>query len=394
LVDKKNVILTQDLSMGESSLLNLIFSLISAKEEQAEVITLDEPDIHMHDDMVQVLVDELLGVASALPGSIILITTHSTAFIERLAALGRDKLSVITLNEDREVCNSQKDIDLINVLQNNGVTFSPLMLSKRRTIFIENQLSGGKSHRDFFLKFFSPQELPMVIPIGSSGNVGQSENFNAVLEDIIRASKISSVGIQDGDMWFKVYLNEYLIEKLSLKELIEILQKEIGAYIQVNVKKSKFFYFNFWELENLYLHDELLECWKDKRGRILTPIKYHEFIEDHVPDLIVIYTDMFFKYLTHFKISNGSIERKKSRLIEDIEFVNKQLKESEKIALMIKSLVDALINEGMFQWMPGKEVKRLLENAGYSFADTEFIFANTRISTEIRKILEKADGKG
>ncbi len=104
------------------------------KDENCDILILDEPDTHMHDDMIQVLVNELSELSRIVPNCIIAIASHSTAFIEKLAALGNSAVNVITFDKNRKVSNSQSDIDLINALINNGVNFSPLMLSRRRNL--------------------------------------------------------------------------------------------------------------------------------------------------------------------------------------------------------------------------------------------------------------------
>lgn len=67
LKDNGNYIKSIDMSTGEAALLNLIFFLATAKDEQFDIISFDEPNIHMHDDMVQILVRELSELAISLP---------------------------------------------------------------------------------------------------------------------------------------------------------------------------------------------------------------------------------------------------------------------------------------------------------------------------------------
>lgn len=239
LLDNGNYIQSEDLSTGESILFNLVFSLALAREEGCEILILDEPDIHMHDDMIQVLVDELKELSITLPDCMIILASHSTALIEKLAALGERTVNIISFNNERQVSNSEKDLELINALHRNGVSFSPLMLTRRLNIFIENKFQTDDSNRELFSKFFSSENKPNIIPIGTSGNVQDSDAFAGVIQHILKVSNVRSIGIQDGDIWFKLKLKNVLKGELTVVEFVKSLKGQKGCYIKNSKDKGQ-----------------------------------------------------------------------------------------------------------------------------------------------------------
>jgi ABC-type molybdenum transport system ATPase subunit/photorepair protein PhrA len=386
LKDKDNFINSEDLSTGEAVLFNLIFSLISAKAEKTRMLILDEPEIHMHDDMIQVLANELVEVHRVLPDCIIVLATHSTSLIEKLALLGEEIVNVITFDPDRKVGNSKKEIDLINTLERNGVKFTPLMLSRRKNIFIENQQKNGRSHKEFFLKFFSFENQPNIIPIGSSGNVEENESFKSVFQEILKTSSINSLGIQDGDIWFKQQLNNYLLNKIELAEFKELLRKNKGVYIMAGKEKPNLYYFNFWEIENLYLMPELVHCWS-KESVNLSIKEFNNIVIKAKPLIFRSYMDTFLKTNERLRIATGSIEKAREKLKLRFESIDLILSKEEQINKKLNLLMEFILSKAMVNWLPGKEIKFLLERKGYQFNDKNFNFNKANISKQIRKIM-------
>ena len=387
LMDSGNYIQSIDVSTGEAILLNLVFSMTLAKDEGCDILCLDEPDIHMHDDMIQVLVNELVELSEVLPGCIIIVASHSTALIEKLAALGKHMVNIITFDNERNVSNSQKDVELINALQRNGVMFSPLMLSRRQNIFIENQFKGGKSHKDFLMKFFSSENFPNIIPIGSSGNVQDSDSFTSVFEEILRASDVASVGIQDGDIWFKPQLVSYLKGEIKLTEIVKTLKSQKGAYIRSDTMKSNAYFFNFWEIENLYLMNELLVCWKLNNGIHLTKERYIELLHQKQSIICQEYFGTFLKSIAHIRIDKKPIQKTRVTLSKKFESIENLISDVTGLETKMKSLVDSILNKSLINWVPGKEIKKLLEIEGYSFDDSTFNFEESELTKQVREIL-------
>lgn len=383
LMDGGNYIQSAAVSTGEAILLNLVFQLAIVKADGCDILALDEPDSHMHDDMLSVLVSELLEVQRARPNCIIIVATHSTPFIEMLATIGADVTHVITFDSDRGVGNSNADIDLIKALHRNGVTFSPLMLSKRRNIFIENHLETGRRHRDYFLKFFDGADMPYIIPLGTSGNVKDAESFTGIFKDILNVAKLNSVGIQDGDIWFKSYLKDYLEGKTSLQQIVQTLKEHKGAYIEGNSLNA--FYFNFWEIENLYLMDELLPCWT-RGGETLNKAEYRKVLNGNTELIASEYFRTFFKTVSRVRVEQkeiagmvAGIDRKHSEMKRTFSSID-DLKDK------VNALIRSMLRSGLTRWMPGKEIKRCLEANGYVFRDANFDFTSAKISKQIRAI--------
>lgn len=387
LMDNGNYIQSADVSSGEAILLNLVFSLAVAKDIGCDVLTFDEPDIHMHDDMISVLVEELTQLSQSMPNCIIVIASHSTALIEKLAALGSNQLNVITFDKSRNVSNSKKDVELINALTRNGVKFSPLMISRKRNLFIENQFKSRDASNQIFSKFFNQEEMPNIIPIGNSGNVQDSNSFRGIFEDILKMGNLRSVGIQDGDIWFKPRLREYMMGQMVLTDFIATLKKLKGCYIKGDA--PHLCYFNFWEIENLFLIEEILTCWKSKDGSILTSQRYSELIEKNIKLICDEYSKMFYKSILRFPVDKAKPSLKMRDYLS-VKF-NKTLSilgEGEEVDHRVKQLFRSLLDNNLLNWIPGKELKGVLENNGYTFIDSDFEYLKTITSKRIQKLPE------
>lgn len=390
LMDNENCIQSINLSTGEATLYNLAFSLASAKEGGCDILCLDEPDIHMHDDMIRVLVVELLELSESQPSCITIVASHSTSLIEQMAALGGNLVHIITFDNDRNVGNSESDIELIHALQRNGVHFSPLMLSKRKNIFIENLFETGRSQKEFFLRFFSNDDLPNVIPIGSSGNVQDSKSFTSVFEQILKVAKLDSVGIQDGDIWLKPKLVSYLNGELELQEFIDVLKEHDGMYIRQDLSVPHAYYFNCWEIENLYLMDEVLPYWRPKEGDHLTKSQFKKLLEANRTILKEQYFGTFFKSITHIRIKkNYSVGDLRTFLRESVERIEKRLSDADKLEERMTLLIDSIFANDLLHWVPGKEVQKFLMGEGYTFDDDALDLKDSKVARQVREILAK-----
>ncbi|MEQ9100377.1 MAG: AAA family ATPase [Imperialibacter sp.] len=398
LMDDNNYIKSEDISTGESVLLNLIFALTSAKEVGPDVVCFDEPEIHLHDDMTQTLADYLFELSLTHPESIIVIATHSTPLIEKLVTKKAQLANLITFDQQRKVSNSKRDVDLINSLVNNGVAFSPLMLSKRVNIFIENQGKEGLNHKEFLVKFFDPENRPNVIPIGSSGNVDQSDSFTGVFEEILRVSKVGAIGIQDGDIWFKSRLKAYIRGELELEKFIDILTGMDGMYIPSG--KPNQYFFNFWEIENLYLMEELLGHWTQVDGTKLSKIEYTKFLRSNVSVISAEYFNTFLKsIISSIRLNRISVE--KSGYLQEVhqefrrkvELVDIAMADYDGLKRKMDSLINAVLEKELFWWVPGKEAKKLISNRGYSFTSSGFDFETFHLGKSIRAILDQEVGR-
>lgn len=386
--DGDNYIDPQVMSSGENVLLNLIYSLTTAKTNQYDFVALDEPELHMHDDMIEVLVEEIDSLSKEVPDCSFLIATHSTSLIEQLANLDNSP-NLILFDESRNVSNSEYDIDFIKALKRNGVWFTPLMLSKKHNLFIENDLNKGVKHRNLLLSFFKPgSSAPNIIPIGTSDNVLKSDNFSMILEDLIPIESMNSIGIRDGDLWFKKHLFSFLKDELDLNSLLSLLPDDTELYIR-NTEVSNQYYFNFWEIENIYLFDEMLPCWVKKENSLNREI-YVELLQRNRSKITRIYLHNFFKKLSYSSRFDrpSSIEQDAKR----IEATNLELAENVKnikaLENKISLLIDSLIERNLLRWLPGKEIDKMLRGEGYEFDDTEFDHINSTIGLRLQKIIE------
>lgn len=388
LMDEPNEILPEYISAGESVLLNLVFTLSSIVFADFDVIAFDEPEQHMHDDMIRIFFNEINQISKNHPELIIVVASHSTALIEYISSLGKAQVNLIIFNNAGEVKNSDGDIDFINALTRNGVWFSPLMLSKKQNIFIENQDKEGFDHRDFFLKFFNKAKVkPNIIPIGNSGNVNQNDSFLSVFEDIMKTTNSRSIGIQDGDIWIKKYLTEYLNEVSSLDGFMKLIRSQEGQYIPGG--KENQFHFNFWEIENLYLMDELLPYWF-KNGTALNSSVYNSILLQATTLIAKQYISTFLKKVTHIRVENQNPEIMLDKIRSRLKEIESEIGDLNGLKSRTSNLIDCLIENRLWHWLPGKELKKHLENLGYTFDHQQIQFEELNISEQLTSVISKA----
>lgn len=387
LLDDQNYIQSHDMSTGEAVLLNLVVGLATSNEIEHDILSFDEPELHMHDDMIKVFVQEILELNQKFPNQKILVASHSTGLIENII-LHKDKnINLIIFDKEKNVFNSDKDIQLINALNRNGVWFSPLMLTKKPNLFIENQGSEGFQHRDFLMSFFEADDLPNIIPIGTSGNVEQIDAFTSVFEDILKTTDVKSWGIRDGDILIKQYLVQYLKGELTLEKIIKIISSHKDIYIYDKTKGGNQFYFNCWEIENLYLMDELLSCWKKGSG-VLTTDKYRSILMENRDVIFREYFNTFYKSIIRIRSNKNQTPREiLNKTKNQFQQIEETLANTDKIESHIYSFIDELLQNELLQWVPGKEIKKLLEELGYVFKSTEVNYRSLRLSKKIQSIL-------
>lgn len=389
LYDRNDVITPEQISDGERVLLNLVYSFSNAKLESYDIIGFDEPDLYMHDDMVQVLVKELDNLVKDLPKSILIVATHSAGFIERLAKLGEGKVNLILFDEKKQVYNSKNDLDFINALNRNGVWFSPLMLSKKPNIFIENQGRQGKEYRDFYLKFFEDTHRPNVIPIGSGASVEQSDSFADVLKELVKASDINSIGLRDGDHWIRQALCNYLGGNIKLETLLELIDGQPYFYITEKSKRKKAvtYYFNCWEMENLFFMEDLLRCWR-QNNKFLTKRTFIRYLRSKKELLSKQFLEVYYKTLYPRPSKAHTLEMKAKTLRKAAEDAKELLNVEKDITTKADRLVSSLITKNLIHWLPGKEIKLELSRDGYVFDDSQVNYSSLQIVDKVREVLK------
>ncbi|MEQ6167702.1 ATP-binding protein [Ekhidna sp. MALMAid0563] len=383
LIDGENAISADHLSDGENVLLNLIFNLIKANDSSNDFIIFDEPELHMHDDMIKVLVKEIQLISNNLSRSKIIIATHSTALIEQLAT-SQIPPSLVLLDNKRRISNSTDDVDFVKALKRNGVWFTPLMLSKKRNLFIENLGSPAQKHRDFYEMFFNPENLPNIIPIGNSGNVAQSESFSNLLGDLVDAKSISSKGIQDGDIWLRQTLCDYFNSNINIDELINCIPPIEEMYISKE-NNNNIYYFNFWEIENLYLFDETIPFWEKN----FTKEKFRKVIIQKKQRLSNEYLKTFFKLVTNNKFnSHNTIKEDLKKAIDSTSTLKEKYNDFSELEKKAELLVEEFVNKDLLHWLPGKELCKLLREENYTFNYEIKNLNNSKLGKKLQRILD------
>ncbi len=386
LEDGDNEIAFDTLSDGEKNLFNLIVSINTAKETKPDLIIIDEPEVYMHDDMIRKLVSEICTLSNELPETCIMLSTHNTVLIEELASL--DESVNLIVFEDKQIYNSEQDIDFINALQNNGVRFSPLMISKKPNLFIENTGKQGAKHRDFYLKFFHPQNKPNVVHIGSSGQVKEHGKILETIENIVNVDKTHyHNGVIDGDVWLTMEskFQNYLFGDSDLEEVIILLKNQTEFYIP-HSDKPNIYYFNCWEIENLYLLEELLVYWKAS-NESLTKDKYINILKGEKDRLCESWSKTFYRSQLKPIYFDKKVEDYETKLKEAKIELSKVKSQTSKIEQRLSDFFDELIKEDLLHWMPGKEVKALLESKKHKF-ENNHDFNDLEVAQEIRKIIQ------
>lgn len=383
--DKENIISFDRLSDGEKNLFNLIIKLSTSRGTKPGLLIFDEPEIFMHDDMIKTLVIELDKLATDLPDSIILISSHSSAMIEMIAELGAKKANLVVIN-NKQIYNSDKDLDFIAALSQNGVGFSPLYISKRPNLFIENNSKTGDKLKEFFLRFFDDKNKPNIIPIGSSGEVKQFSRFQKVLQDLLKTQiEEKTIGIMDGDIWIVKKLDKVFEGHQNIDTLLD----EIEAYdCYINpMEKSNIRYLNFWEIENLYLTQELLGFWKSKQKKeSLNEKSYSYFLRERKEVIIKSWLKTYERSLFKPIYFDETLKQYYSDLESTKKILIGYNDRKNAVDKGFDSLFEKLLERKMFNWFPGKEIKNQLISE-YDFDDANIDFENLNLSKSIRSII-------
>lgn len=383
LLDDRDPVEFGQLGDGEKNLFNLIVHFSTAVDAQNSHIIYDEPELFMHDDMVCNLAEEIVALSKAVPDKYIFISTHSSTLIEELAGSGVP-INLITI-QNKEVFNSSEDLDFVNTLVQNGVKFSPLYLSKRPNLFIENK-KGGDLHRDFYLSLFKKERLPNIIPVGNCREVEKNDEYLDLLNDILgNSASTSSVGIYDGDKFFCKKFIELLesdkIDKVNnfVLELINITD----LYIK-DEENNKSFYFNFWEIENLYFFNDLLSGWSidiDEYKRIILGNK-NNIINSWKETLFWHYIKPLQFKPTH-KTTASDLDDK---LYDKIVSIGKL--KIDDIEPLLSNIFDIFILKNVFQWFPGKEIyKNYIQPKDFSLDLVDEVNL-TKFKKKVQTILE------
>lgn len=393
LKDGNYVISFDALSDGEKNLFNLVINLSTARSIKPDLILFDEPELFMHDDMIRTLAIELQKLSADLPDTCIILSTHSSALIEELANAGKEKVNLIAIN-NKQVFNSNEDIDFINALANNGVRFSPLFISKRPNIFIENKGSAGQIHSTFLLSFFEDSKQPNIIPIGSSGQVKTYENYLEVIENIIQTqAQHTSIGIMDGDMLLVKEFDTYFKKELSINDLIgkltDICRANTFLLQDDDLKGKRVYYFSYWEIENLYLDSETLSYWKNNKSQnFLDKAVFIEIIKGLKVQII----DSWLKTYKHSIFKPVYFDRRGK---DYVNILNQKIKDlqvydqNEQIYLeMMDSFYEQVLEHNLFSWFPGKEIYNKLLN-DYTFSIDDIDFSKLKLSSKIRAIVNE-----
>jgi len=391
LTEGENIIEFESLSDGEKNLFNLIINLATARENKPVLIYFDEPELFMHEDMIRTLVKEIHSLSGDLTDTCIMVSTHSSVLIEALTELEKGKLNLITIT-DKQISNSNEDVEFINVLHNNGVKFSPLYLSKRPNLFIENIGETGKLHQEFYSRFFHKSKSPNIIPIGSSGQVKTYQNYTSIIQQIVKTQPGSNTsGILDGDMFIVKPLQSFFNDENDLSTLINDLKANKSFYIYPsNYSTIKTCYFNCWEIENLYILNEIIPYWKLKSD----PTQRLEFGE-FVNIVKNIKSRIIKSWLKTYKRSivpalyfdNETSEKLRENFEKMIDPLKKAESINDEMHQKMEAFFDALIKEELLQWLPGKEVIGELKSR-YTLDQESIPFDFLSITGKIRSIIE------
>ncbi len=99
------------------------------------------------------------------------------------------------------------------------------------------------------------------------------------------------------------------------------------------------------------------------------------------------YFNTFYKSIVRIRPDNkGTVARTHAFMKTRFSEINDIFCDSQ-LETRMKSLIDLIFKSNLTRWLPGKEIKTLLENSGYSFDDNNIDFEKLRISRDLRKIL-------
>ncbi|MFH1610815.1 MAG: ATP-binding protein [Candidatus Beckwithbacteria bacterium] len=328
------------LSGGEKEYLYFSFKLKSLLQQEPNslVVLIDEPELHLHSSQLfklAELIEEL-----AIKNQVIL-ATHSSELIDHFSTnsnfylLKNGKLGKITsIGEQLEAFQALGIKFLSNYLT------GPFLLIENSH---DKKLSGINSPTTVGLvKRIIKKSNQRKIFISSMGSAPDDEDKTKLLQIVAGSSEINinKVALLDSDKLF-----HKLIEK-DLQKWVEIAKQESDKRVR---------YLPCFEIENLLYQPGILK----KLG-----IKNTDFWEKIKQESEIILTS-YFRTLSKKKIltfgfkkslSKKTIQDQIAGLNKFTQLATKEFKDSSLLIKKVQDLLNEVITNEEWRWLPGKEV--------------------------------------
>lgn len=323
---RKKVIQINDLSSGEKEYLYFYAFLRRVKNEENNIILIDEPELHLHSSQLRKLCEliDVLGQKNQ-----VIIATHSGEILQSFITS-----NIVSLNKGN-IVNIKSSVQLKNTLEDIGLPIDPSVFTAH-WICAENNpdvpLAGKNAPK-------TPEVLSWLF--GNSVNkkfwsFGQNkENAESIVEGITKTmtnpTTVRLTVLLDGDKQI-VSPTDYPPSKKTQTEHL--------------------YYLPFWEFENLFLQPDLLNKVIPKVGKKNGVTLFWEKVEERKDILFLQVQKTSIKnFLRTFRVDKMINKKPEEDLAKWKDEISKIDYDSKKV----KASFEKVIKKKDWKWIPGKE---------------------------------------
>ncbi|MDD2625777.1 MAG: AAA family ATPase [Bacilli bacterium] len=344
-----------NLSSGEKEYIYFYSFLRRIREDEGKIILIDEPELHLHSNQIRKLCDLInnLGVKNQ-----IIIATHSGEVLQYF--MSRSNLTLISKDRIKNINDLER---MKETIDDTGLPVDPSVFTAH-WICAENDpnkiiSNSGLTTPEILGKIFGTDIERRYWSFGSNKELSTSYGEGI---KVVFSKDVKITPILDGDKLFKS--SDDFVARIIPKPKINLA------------------FFPFWELENIFLHTDLLDFLIDEKEGKSGSEQFWEKIKLDKERLLnqikkTIIKNYFRKYSLD-KYIKSSPEKDCVRWKEEI------VKDNIDVS-SINIEFESIIDDKDWKWIPGKEALKLVIELQGNYWDK---FKNLK-NNEIKEILEK-----
>lgn len=322
-----------DLSSGEKEYLYFYAFLRRIKSDEGNIILIDEPELHLHSSQIRKLCELISGLA--LKNQIV-IATHSGEVLQHFIS----RANIVLLSKGVVDHISNPDM-MRKVLEETGLPIDPSVFTAH-WICAENEPSttlpgGGATTPEVLEWIFGKNLKKRYWSFGSNRAVAQAYGRGISTTDTMGIT-IDVTAILDGDKLIKA-------------------PSDYGSVV-IPEPTNDIAYFPFWELENIFLTEEILNSVIPKKNNKNGSEQFWELMEKNKASLLQTVK----KTVAKNSLREYSLDRyiNDSDPTTDIETWKQAVQNSTLDLTNIDVIFNEVINQKKWQWLPGKEAMGFL----------------------------------
>jgi len=344
-----------NLSSGEKEYIYFYSFLRRIRGDEGKIILIDEPELHLHSNQIRKLCDLINDLAVK---NQIIIATHSGEVLQYF--MSRSNLALVSKDRIKNI----NDIEVMKeTIDDTGLPIDPSVFTAH-WICAENDphkiiSNSGLTTPELLGKIFGTGIERRYWSFGSNKELSTSYGEGI---KVVSSNNIKITPILDGDKLFKSSNDFISRENLN--------------------PKADLVFFPFWELENIFLHKNLLDFLIDNRKGKSGSEQFWEKIKLNKGELLnqvkkTIIKNYFRKYSLDKYINNKPEENCK-------EWKNAIMEDNMDIALLDEEF-ESLITKKDWKWIPGKEALKFVIELQEDYWDKFKKLENSKL----KEILEK-----